>query len=309
MMYHLRRITDSSAALAIYRRITKLRDRAENHYELRARQRGEDSIFNVYALSELKDAAEVGLVEYGKHTLLNSDEQAELSLCLDDNHWNRSEVKKLIQKICNELHSMHFKKVHVSTYDLQFKNLLLQNSFLPTLELVESSKELAELKSRNYPKLAEGLSVTTFKDILIQEADNAFDYIFPLVQQILSDIPGSREAAQALTPALIRKSWQGSHFLSEASFFLTKNDSLIGMHNVVSLNPQELRAGVTGVLAEHRRQGHMRTLKSHALIWGAKNNYKRFVSNNEKNNPMLSLNLELGFAEMRRSYEFEKLLP
>ncbi len=67
-------------------------------------------------------------------------------------------------------------------------------------------------------------------------------------------------------------------------------------------------AGLTGVVRAHRRRGIARVLKLATMRYAAENEIDRIVTLNEENNPMLALNLDLGFEVQHVQMTFEKRL-
>ncbi len=66
--------------------------------------------------------------------------------------------------------------------------------------------------------------------------------------------------------------------------------------------------GITGTRREHRRQGLATALKAIAMQTAKERGITRMFTDNEEKNPMLQLNLDLGFKEILLSTEYRKTL-
>ena len=78
-------------------------------------------------------------------------------------------------------------------------------------------------------------------------------------------------------------------------------------------NPSQAKADVastghTGVARSHRRKGIATALKVVALESARQLGIKFVVTGNEENNPMLQLNLRLGFRQIHVTRTYQKTL-
>ena len=72
--------------------------------------------------------------------------------------------------------------------------------------------------------------------------------------------------------------------------------------------PGVLSTGFTGVLRDYRRRGLATALKVYTIKYAKAADYTIIRTGNEENNPMLTLNKQLGFTELTASLAFEKRL-
>ena len=70
---------------------------------------------------------------------------------------------------------------------------------------------------------------------------------------------------------------------------------------------KKLDTGMTGVIRSHRRRGIATLLKYKAIAYGQRHNSEQIVTGNEENNPMLDLNLQLGFEPIPGWIRYEKI--
>lgn len=171
-----------------------------------------------------------------------------------------------------------------------------------TLEMIDSELELGNIGKVDI-NLEDIYQIQNFKELKKKWGENVFEKVLPIVKNVLMDIPGSEKSAKVLNLEMLKTSWSGAQFLEEGSLFILEGDKPIGIHNIVSLEDGDVTAGVTGILREYRRKGLMRALKTHGICWAKENGYKKFVSNNEKDNPMLQLNYQFGFKKVSSSFE------
>jgi|GEM_PF-6759456 len=305
--YSTRSETDPARLMALYDLVTGAKERVREHYEFHSRRRGEGAFFRSFVVS--CQGRDVGLLEYGKHHQLPAPHEAWLELNLDSQcAWNFEAARGLLMCSEEDLSRHGFRSFHTETRDTRLHPLLRDMKWNEVMEIVDTSLDLRSMLDLPFPALSEGCTVVSLPTLRERYGDKVAEHIQPLIREITADTPGFAEVALSLSVERIRDSLQdqGSYFLPEAFFFLEKDGELIGVHQLISSEPGQVSAAVTGILASHRRRGHMRALKLHGLAWSARAGFKSFRSNNEKNNPMLALNLSLGFRETSRSIVFHK---
>ncbi|NJN81923.1 MAG: GNAT family N-acetyltransferase [Caldilineaceae bacterium] len=107
-----------------------------------------------------------------------------------------------------------------------------------------------------------------------------------------------------------RKLFSHPEFCAEAWFVAIKGDEWVGISNlwVVESNPKKLYTGLTGVSRAHRRQGLALAMKLRAIEFAQQRGAERIETENEENNPMLGINIRLGFTTTPASVIYEKRL-
>jgi hypothetical protein len=76
--------------------------------------------------------------------------------------------------------------------------------------------------------------------------------------------------------------------------------------NVMRKRPHGLFAGITGVIRSHRRRRNATALKLCSIRYAQENGFTTIYTDNEENNPMLQLNLEIGFKPLPAWTFYEK---
>ena len=101
-----------------------------------------------------------------------------------------------------------------------------------------------------------------------------------------------------------------SDFLPDASFAALDNGQYVGMAtcNKSAGTPSLLTVGFTGVLRTHRRRGIAMALKLLTIDYAQRHHFEAIETRNEEHNPMLQINLTLGFQLEPAWLDFQKIL-
>jgi len=145
--------------------------------------------------------------------------------------------------------------------------------------------------------LKDGITFTTLAEEQ-RRGQDSLRKIHELVQLIQGDMP--READ--FTP-LSYEDWEAyslknPQLLPEGYFLAKDGPNFVGMSNVhqIDSEPSVLNQDDTGVIREYRGRGIATALKLKVIEFGKKNGYRTIKTWNESsNNPMLAINIKLGF--------------
>jgi GNAT superfamily N-acetyltransferase len=98
------------------------------------------------------------------------------------------------------------------------------------------------------------------------------------------------------------------NFLPEGWFVAVDGDDYVGLTMLWrdSMRGDKLGTGLTGVVRSHRRRGIATALKATALTFARDRGIVEVDTDNEENNPMLQLNLQLGFRSLPALVELRK---
>lgn len=101
------------------------------------------------------------------------------------------------------------------------------------------------------------------------------------------------------------------NFIPEACLVAVDGDAYVGMSNLFRnpALPTEINTGFTAVLRTHRRRGIATALKLRAIAYAQQQGYQAIKTGNEENNPMLAINLTLGFVPQPAWLDWQKVLP
>ena len=145
--------------------------------------------------------------------------------------------------------------------------------------------------------LEDGITFTTLAEEQ-RRGQDSLRKIHELVQLIQADMP--READ--FTP-LSYEQWEtyslkNPQLLPEGYFLAKHGSNYVGMSDVhrVDTEPGVLNQDDTGVIREYRGRGIATALKLKVMEFGKKNGYRTIKTWNESgNNPMLAINIKIGF--------------
>ena len=101
------------------------------------------------------------------------------------------------------------------------------------------------------------------------------------------------------------------NFMPEGCFIAVDQGEYVGMSNLFHnpALPSEINTGFTAVLRTHRRRGIATALKVQAIAYAQAQGYAAIKTGNEENNPMLAINLMLGFVPQPAWLDMQKVLP
>lgn len=100
------------------------------------------------------------------------------------------------------------------------------------------------------------------------------------------------------------------NFIPEACFIAVDVHEYVGISNLFHnpALPAEINTGFTTVLRTHRRRGIATALKLRAIAYAQQQGYTAIKTGNEENNPMLAINLTLGFVPQPAWLDWQKVL-
>lgn len=204
-----------------------------------------------------------------------------------------------------------------------------------TSKLAVQAFDLSPSADREAALLANGVRIVTLAEAKVQDAAWK-QKLYELRCALNRDLPGAGpkmeitlEQFQAMfldEPALDPQAWWiavdvnnlvGADPCGRPKTLENDHDSnenlgigaFVGYSNLW-INDQarkRLDTGMTGVIRGHRRRGIATMLKYKAIAYGQRHNAEQIVTGNEENNPMLDLNLQLGFEPIPGWIRYEKI--
>ena len=143
----------------------------------------------------------------------------------------------------------------------------------------------------------DGIRIMSLTDLMAEE----FDWQVrceALEWAIDQDVP-SPDPAIRLAFEVYKKRFTHPSFRPDAWFIALDGNDWVGMTTLWPHppTPERLYTGLTGVLRSHRRRHIATALKLRAFQQARALGFGEIEADNEENNPMLSLNLRLGFVE------------
>ena len=134
--------------------------------------------------------------------------------------------------------------------------------------------------------------------------------VYELEWECLQDVPTTDPFTKRSFEQFEKMTLGNPHLLPDAWFIALDGDRYVGMsalwRNLVT--DRLLQTGLTGVVRSHRRRGIATALKVQAIRYAQDHGNAEVETDNEENNPMLQLNIQLGFKPQPAFVDFEKNL-
>ncbi len=127
----------------------------------------------------------------------------------------------------------------------------------------------------------------------------AFRRLYDLNNDLSPDVP-RLDPYTPPTFEMFRDMVTGPGYTPEACFLAKDGDRWIGMSNVFrsEADPKDLYTGFTATRREYRGKGIAWAMKVRAVGWAKANGYRQLRTwNSTLNEPMLSINVRLGFVK------------
>ena len=143
---------------------------------------------------------------------------------------------------------------------------------------------------------AMGIEIRALSDLL-QDDPNALYQVYELHQMLVQNVPDPAPRTK-----VDYDSWKDGYsssnpyYLPEAHFMALHDGEYIGLTSLWGLKTDEkLYTGMSGVKREYRRKGLVTALKLRSIAFAQAQGTRVLMTSNNSANPMLQLNLKLGF--------------
>ncbi|MCB0095065.1 MAG: GNAT family N-acetyltransferase [Caldilineaceae bacterium] len=196
--------------------------------------------------------------------------------------------------------------------------LLERAGFEPIMRFPRSQVDVTTFDNAAYAHLPDHLrtqhiDIVTLTDIM--QSDPAWrKNVWRMFTRIEQDVP-------APDPAATTSFEQYSQYYDEPlfrpdSWAIAVDTQQVGAEryvgmcvvNLMPTRPDTLFAGITGVIPSYRRRKIATALKVKSIQYAQKTGHRYIYTNNEENNPMLDLNLALGFQPLPAWVYYKKQL-
>jgi GNAT superfamily N-acetyltransferase len=141
-----------------------------------------------------------------------------------------------------------------------------------------------------------GIEIRALSD-LMRDDPNALYKVYELHQRLVQDVPDPAPRTK-----VDYDSWKDGYssttpyYLPEANFMALYDGTYIGLTSLWGLKSDEkLYTGMSGVKREYRRNGLATALKLRSIAFAQAQGTRILMTSNNSANPMLQLNLKLGF--------------
>jgi GNAT superfamily N-acetyltransferase len=264
----------------------------------------------------------VAVVEWSLHPQLADPDRFQLSVAVDPAHGGRGLGTALLQRALSALPADRPIRVECETSEDRpwAVRLLDRHGFRQTLRSVTSELELARFDPDAFGEAARQVEARGLR-LRPLGRDGALDErllrsLHALQAAVVRDVPGV-DAEMGVPFEIWRAAYRDNpDLLPEAQLLALDGDAVVGMTQLWAsqATDQLLFTGFTGVVRSHRRLGLATALKVRSLAWcrGLRTTAgppPRVRTSNAETNPMLGINLRLGFVERPAQLRLELLRP
>ena len=186
--------------------------------------------------------------------------------------------------------------------------LLEEANFELTMRFPRSQLDVNKFDTAVYEHLftnlkQKGIECVTLTEVIRQDEDWQ-KHIWQLFNIINQDVP-YLDPNQGTPFVEYAKYYEGENFRPDSwaiAIDIKKTDATryVGMSvvNHMQTRPDALFAGITGVIPSYRRRKIATALKVSTVQYAQKNDFLYIETDNEENNPMYTLNLQLGYESL-----------
>ncbi len=156
---------------------------------------------------------------------------------------------------------------------------------------------------------AEGIEIKTFAELAADPEHN--HRLYKLEEKLEKEDPTSEEPTfTEFEVWLQHRAEDDQNFLPDGYFIAVHGGDYVGVSILWAsqASSEKLYTGLTGVRREYRRRGIAMAMKLRAVTYAQSLGNRIIVTWNEENNPMLDLNLKLGYVKQPAEIEFKKSL-
>ncbi len=191
---------------------------------------------------------------------------------------------------------------------------LEKRGFKSVLRACTSCLQVAEFDPAPFQQKVErvlqsGITIKTMAQ-LRQEDPDWKRKMYDLDWDCLKDVPHSDPLTRHSFEQFEKGILNHPRLLDEAWFIALDGERYVGLSVLWPnhVNRELLETGLTGVVSSYRRRGIATALKVRAIEYAAANGALEVTTDNEENNPMLQINLQLGFKERPAFHELHRNL-
>jgi len=131
--------------------------------------------------------------------------------------------------------------------------------------------------------------------------------LYNLFMELIRDVPGMEESSEIDFEQWAKTELNNPEAPHDCYFVATHKNRFIGLSYVfIDLASDMLLTGLTAVKQEYRKQGIATAMKLKVIEYAKRNQKPIIRTGNEPDNPMLNINLQLGFKKIPAWIEFIK---
>lgn len=188
----------------------------------------------------------------------------------------------------------------VESYRADHVNWLLDHGFVGGQTNPVTFAPLMELPlddwAAEYP-VPDGMKLVTSADLREAFPDRWHRMIYDFDNEVMADVPLPAPFVPSSLEQFVKEHLESPYATLDTQFFLMEGDAVVcgTSFQVNRVNQTMGNTGLTGTLSSHRRQGLARIIKIAAMRAAREMGVRELETDNEEANPMLQLNLALGF--------------
>ena len=180
---------------------------------------------------------------------------------------------------------------------------------VPVTRLELADFDGASISTRRAELEAEGIRFCTVADL---EAEGT-EWMPPLYEsswEIVQDIPSAYAPTQMPYEKFVQRFSASTEHDPELMWLAMEGDRIVGYSRLYpsKVDPEFWRTGMSGVVRSHRRRGIVTVLKVIGASTAKARGARRIQTENNDINPMLNVNLRMGYRESYRALMMEKKL-
>lgn len=250
----------------------------------------------------IKGSEYIGYYEISKPYWASDSDIIDSTIALPENNDNNDIYQNIINKQIQ--YAKKNKYVTLRAWDFSgtsFKRKIYEsNNFSIGIEEIESTLCLDNISYVDTSKI----KIITLNELRKVDKDYKRK-LFALWSTITDDVPKDLSGIIS-TNKLLDKTIFTEWFDDNHTFIAVKNNKWIGLVSYMDseINKEIVITNLSGVLKKYRNKGICTNLKtySHNVLKNKK--FKKILTWNEKDNPILSLNRKLGFTESSKERSF-----
>lgn len=193
-------------------------------------------------------------------------------------------------------------------------HFLQQRGFQQVMRSPISRLELANFDGSRFADVqakvqAAGIEISTMAELAKIDPDHRHK-IYELDWQCTLDEPLPDAPTKPSFEDYTKFFFESPNFIPEGCFIAVDQGEYVGLSNLFHNpgQPTVINTGFTAVLRTYRRRGIATALKLRAIAYAQQQGYQSIKTGNEENNPMLAINLTLGFVPQPAWLDFQKVI-
>lgn len=157
---------------------------------------------------------------------------------------------------------------------------------------------------------ASGFVIEPLTALIVRQPDSWQRMIWELDMELSKDMPFQETWSEIPFETYVGQFMIVPTFDPTLHFLAMDGDTIAGITMLILVPGDDtlLGTGLTGTRRAYRRRGLAKALKVHAIVEAKRRGFRRVVTENEETNPMLTLNVELGFTRVYDQVALSKRL-